>query len=226
MPFLLYYGGVLDPAVGGFHDTLHLPNFLRSQTPNGLSEVDYVRGDDVVLRQRGSFGGPGDLSLHLKKTLVDRGDVALAARAILKLPTGKLAKLTGSGGTDAGFGLAVQRVGDRFALFGNANYHVLGDAEPLATKNFFSFMVGADWRFKPSLAAVIQIDRAQPALEGEVSMFNKSSQQLALGLRWRSSERFVYEWRFVEDLSSFSPDFTVAFEMNVRFPGAAASAAP
>lgn len=226
LPFLVYYGGFLDPLVDRFHRAFGLPNFLRGQTPNGLSEIDYVRRGDVIVRRQGSFGGVGDLSLRVKKTLVDDGRVALAARGVVKLPTGRLERLTGSGVLDGGLGLAAERVGERFAIYGNVNYHFLGRPELLRTKSYLSFMVAADWRFKPRLAAVLQLDHARSPLEGEVNMFNKGSQQLALGLRWRPSERFVYEWRFVEDLASFSPDFTFGFEMGIRFPRAPADSAP
>jgi hypothetical protein len=80
-------------------------------------------------------------------------------------------------------------------------------------------MAGADWRFKPRLAALLQVDYMGPPVRGEVMNLNESGMQLALGLRYRHSEAFAYEWRLVEDLSNFSPDFTFAFQMEVRSKG-------
>jgi hypothetical protein len=58
-----------------------------------------------------------------------------------------------------------------------------------------------------------------PPVRGEVMNLNDPGVQLGLGLRYRHSESFVYEWRLVEDLSSFSPDFTFAFQVEVRSKG-------
>ena len=86
-------------------------------------------------------------------------------------------------------------------------------------KDYFSFMAGVDWRFKPHLAALLQVDYLRPPIRGEVLNLTEPGIQLALGLRYRHSEAFTYEWRLVEDLSSFSPDFSVAFQMEVRSKG-------
>lgn len=219
--FYAYFGGFLDPFVSGFHDAFGLPNYLRGQTENGLVEYRYTRGEESLFEGTDSFTAVGDLSLHAKKTLVvdAGGRTALAARAVLKLPTGDVESLSGSGATDFGFGLAFDRKGERFGLYANANYHVLGEPEKLPAKNYFSLMVAADWHFKPRLAAVLQFDHARSPLEGDLRVFQNGAQQLALGLRFGQSERIRYEWRFIEDLSSFSPDFTFGFQMSVRFGG-------
>lgn len=216
LPFYVYYGGFLDPFVSGFHEALGLPNFLRGQTDNGLVEFLYARNGSTIFQGRDSFGAVGDLSFHFKKTLVDRNGLGLGARTELKLPTGDPETLSGSGKADLGLGLAFDRVGRRFGLYANANYHILGKPEKIPARNYFSFMVGFDWHFKPRLAAIFQLDHARPRLTGKLSILNEGSQQLALGVRFRYSERFVYEWRFVEDLSRFSPDFTFGFQMGVR----------
>jgi hypothetical protein len=78
-------------------------------------------------------------------------------------------------------------------------------------------MVGFDWRLKPRLTAHLQFDHTRPFVESELAIFKKGAQQLALGLRWRYSDRFVYEWRFVEDLSDAATDFTVAFQIGIRW---------
>lgn len=219
VPFYIYYGGFLDPVVSSFHDVFGLPNLLRGQTPSGLVDYQYRRGDQVVLRGMRSFGAVGDITLDLKKTLYERSALALAVRGTLKLPTGDTQNLSGSGATDFGLGVAFDRIGPKYGLYLNANYHFLGTPEQFETLDFFSFMAGADWRFKPRLAAVAQVDYVRPPIRGEVINLTEPGIQLALGIRYRHSEGFTYEWRLVEDLSSFSPDFTFAFQMEVRSKG-------
>jgi hypothetical protein len=217
VPIYLYYGGFLDPFVDGFHRAFNLPNFQRGMTPNGLSNFELTLGGETVLKGGGSFGGLGDLMLHFKKTLVEKRRHVLAFRTNLKLPTGDLDDLTGSGATDVGFGAAYDRFGDRFGFFVNASYNVLGKPERLAPKNSFYFMGGFDVRLKQRLAMVIQVDYQSQFLEDDIDLLTRSARELALGLRWHHSDRFLYEWRLVEDFSDVAPDFTFAFQMTVGF---------
>jgi hypothetical protein len=219
VPFYVYYGGFLDPFVDSFHQALGLPNRLRGQTPYGLVDFQYRRGDRVVFAGMSSFGAVGDVTLEAKKTLYARRARSLAVRGALKLPTGDPQNLSGSGATDLGLGVAFDRIGPKYGLYLNANYHFLGAPERFETRDYFSFMAGVDWRFKPHLAALLQVDYLRPPIRGEVLNLTEPGIQLALGLRYRHSEAFTYEWRLVEDLSSFSPDFTFAFQMEVRSKG-------
>jgi hypothetical protein len=219
VPFYVYYGGFLDPLVSSFHEAFGLPNLLRGQTPYGLVDFQYHRRDQVVLSGMSSFGAVGDVAIDVKKTLYERSSQSLAVRGAVKLPTGDPQNLSGSGATDFGLGVAFDRVGPKYGLYMNANYHFLGTPERFETRDYFSFMVGADWRFKPRVAAVLQADYMRPPVQGEVSNLTSPGAQLALGLRYRHSETYTYEWRLVEDLSSFSPDFTFAFQMEVRSKG-------
>jgi Protein of unknown function (DUF3187) len=220
VPFYVYYGGFLDSFVSGFHDALGLPNLLRGQTPYGLVDYQYQRGDQSVLAGTDSFGAVGEPTVKVKKTLYEGAPYALSLRGALKLPTGDPQNLSGSGATDLGLGFAFDRIGPKYGLYLNANYHFLGTPERFETRDFFSFMAGVDWRFKPRLAAVLQVDYMRPPIRGELVNLNDPGIQVALGLRFRHSEAFSYEWRLVEDLSSFSPDFTIAFQMEVRSKGA------
>ncbi len=219
VPFYVYYGGFLDPFVSSFHEAFRLPNLLRGQTPNGLVDYQYRRRDQVVFAGMSSFGAVGDVALNVKKTLYAANLRALSVRGTLKLPTGDPQNLSGSGATDFGLGVAFDRIGPKYGLFLNANYHFLGTPERFETRDYFSFMAGADWRFKEHLAGILQVDYLRPPIRGEVVNLTAPGIQLALGLRYRHSESFTYEWRLVEDLSSFSPDFTFAFQMEVRSKG-------
>jgi hypothetical protein len=166
-----------------------------------------------------SFAAIGDLTFDAKKTVLERGPYALAVRGALKLPTGEPQNLSGSGATDFGIGMAFDRIGDKFGFYLNANYHFLGQTDLIETRDSLSLMVAADWRFKPRFATILQFDYMQPPLVSDLRLLAAPGKQIALGLRFRHSETFVYEWRLVEDLSSFSPDFTLAFAMGVRFRG-------
>jgi hypothetical protein len=220
LPFYVYYGGFLDPLVSGLHEALGLPNALRGSTPFGLANYEFLRGNEPVLVGSGSHGAVGEPTLRMKKSLYDGELHALSLRGAIKFPTGSPRSLSGSGATDVGLGVAFDRVGPKHAYYLNASYLFLGTPDEFGTRDVFSFMAGADWRFKPRVAAVLQIDYIGPPVRAEVLDLNAPGIQVALGLRYRHSDGFAYEWRFVEDLSRFSPDFTFAFQLEVRSKGA------
>jgi hypothetical protein len=226
IPFYVYYGGFLDPFVGGLHEFLGLPNFLRGQTGNGLTRYEFVTGTHAPFLGDDAIKAVGDITVHLKKTLFAGERYALAARSDVKLPVGEPATLSGSGAADAGIGVAFDRVTHRWGLYSNANYHFLGQPDGFRVKNYFSLMVGFDYRVKPRLTAHLQLDHAQAFVESRLSTFEEPPQQVAMGLRWRYSDRFVYEWRFVEDLSDGAPDFTLGFQLGIRWRAKGAPANP
>jgi len=209
------YGHVAD--LDGFHELFGLPNFLRGMTEHGQTRYELVTGGRTPFLGNGSTTAVGDVTIHAKKTLFDRHRSAVALRSDLKLPTGNPETLSGSGATDVGIGVAFDRIGERWGVYANVNYHFLGQPDTFESKNFFSFMVGGDWRFKPRLTAHQQSEHAAPFIVSELPIFNDPAEQLAIGLRWRYSDRFVYEWRFVEDFSDVSPDFTAAFQVGLRW---------
>jgi hypothetical protein len=220
VPFYIYYGGFLDPFVNGLHEAFGLPNALRGTTPFGHVSYQFLHGEETVFDGERSVGSVGEPTLRLKKSLFEGELYALSVRGAFKLPTGTPSELSGSGASDFGLGVAFDRIGPKHALYMNASYHFLGTPDLFETRDVFSFMVGGDWRFKPRVAALLQVDYMTPPIHAEVLDLNDPGIQVALGLRYRHSDGFAYEWRFVEDLSRFSPDFTFAFQVEVRSTGA------
>jgi Protein of unknown function (DUF3187) len=219
VPFYIYYGGFLDPFVDGLHEAFGLPNELRGQTPFGLVGYEFVRGEESIFSGRNTVGSVGEPTLRAKKVLFGGGLYSLSVRGALKFPTGNAQELSGSGATDFALGMAFDRIGPKYGLYLNAGYQFLGTPDRFETQDYVSFMVAADWRFKPRFAAVLQVDYMSPPVRGEVLNLTDPGMQLALGLRYHHSDAFAYEWRFVEDLSTFSPDFTFAFQWEVRSRG-------
>jgi len=219
LPIHTMYGGFLDGFISGFHKTFELPNSFRDETPNDLFRYHYRIDEETVLGRSDGGTAIGDLRLAVKKSLTGRSANELAVRAAVELPTGSKERLTGNDAVDFGLGVAASRVGRRFGGYFNINYLFLGEPAGLQTRNVLAFMGAFDYRFKPNVAAVIQFDQFHPFLESRIKVLNQPARQLILGLRWRRSERFHYEWRFAEDLSSTSPDFTFGFQMAINSVG-------
>jgi hypothetical protein len=213
------YGGFLDPFISGYHDAFGFPNEVRGRTPHNLLQYRYEVGDSVVLDRSEGTTAIGDITLQVKKALYRENKNALAIRAALKLPTGDEEQLTGSGRTDFGIGLAASRVGERFGGYLTINYQILGQPEHLNVGNFLSLMAAFDWRFRDTVVAVFQYEVQQPIVESQLPILSRPAHQLVLGLRWRQSERFQFEWRLAEDISEAGPDITVAFEWTIHWKG-------
>ena len=218
-PFYVMYGGFLDPFISSYHGAFGFPNEVRGRTPDNLFQYRYEVGDSPALeRNKGSFA-IGDITFSAKKALLENDKNAVALRAAVKLPSGSAEKLTGSGKADFGIGLAASRVGKRFGGYFNINYQFLGKPESLDTKNYLSIMAAFDWRFRNTLVAVFQYEVQQSFLKSQLPLLARPAHQLVLGLRWRPSDRFQYEWRLAEDISEAGPDITVAFEWTIHWAG-------
>ena len=134
----------------------------------------------------------------------------------MKLPSGSTEQLSGSGAADYGVGIAFDRIGSRFGAFVNANHYFLGASGALPSRDYSSAMAGFDIRLWPRLLVNAQVDWMTPFLESDLYEMQGVASQLSLGLRFLQSPRFGYEWRFTEDLSRASPDFTFGFQTVVR----------
>ena len=215
LPVYWMHGGFLDPFISGFHHAFGLPNRVRDIEPENVFRYEWrVDGTPILGAEKG-FAALGDVTVQVKRAITwnQLGPTELAARTAIKLPTGSRDNLAGSGGTDVGFGVALSRVGRRVGGFFNLSYHITSDLDEVRSENFFSWMAAVDWRFKPNLAAILQYDEFRPVLESNIGVLEQSGRQIVLGLRWRQSERIHFEWRFVEDLSTTSPDFTLGFQI-------------
>jgi len=219
LPLYWMYAGFLDPFISSFHHAFGLPNYIRDGEPDNVFRYHWRVEDVPILEREEGFVALGDLTVQVKRAISwkELGATELAARAAIKLPTGSRDKLVGSGGTDLGFGVELSRVGRKVGGFFNLSYHVTSDLDEAQSKNFFSWMGAVDWRFKPSLSAILEYDEFRPMLESDISALSKDGRQVILGLRWRRSDRFHYEWRLAEDLSSTSPDFTLGFQITYNW---------
>jgi hypothetical protein len=219
LPFHIMYGGFLDSFISSYHDAFGFPNEVRGRTTNNLYELLYEVDGFALLERNEKSAGIGDVTISAKKALLEKGDNLLAIRAALKLPTGNQERLTGSGKTDFGIGLAASRIGERFGGYFNINYQFIGKPESLDTKDYLSVMAAFDWRFRNTVVAVFQYEVQQSYLKSQLPILANPAHQLVLGLRWKRSDRFQFEWRIAEDISEAGPDITVAFEWTIHWTG-------
>ena len=216
VPGYAYTGGVLDPVIDGFHRLLGLATTVRSRTTRGQLRYLYRRDDTVFFEGNEPTSSIGDVSFELKRQMVRSGPYAVALRGIVKLPSGSTEQLSGSGAADYGVGVAIDRLGSRVGFFLNANHYFLGSTGALPARDYSSAMAGFDIRIWPRLLVNAQVDWMTPFLESDLREMQGLASQLSFGMRFLQSPRFGYEWRFSEDLSRASPDFTFGFQTVMR----------
>jgi hypothetical protein len=219
IPFYIMYGGFLDGFISGYHEAFGFPNNARRTTPNDRFRYEYLGGGQPLLERRDSVQAIGDLTLRVKKILTHRSKNEIAFRVAFKAPTGSPDKLSGSGAADFAFGLAASRVSRRFGGYFNLDYLVLGKPEMLVSKNTVSLMGAFEYRFKTNLAMLIQYQQLEPFIQSSLPALDQSAIQLTLGLRWRRSDRYHFEWRFAEDITRAAPDFTFGFSVAIHWTG-------
>ena len=216
VPGYAYTGGVLDPVIDGFHSLLGLATTVRSRTTRGQLRYLYRRDDTVFFEGNEPTSSIGDVSFELKRQMVRSGPYAVALRGIVKLPSGSTEQLSGSGAADYGVGVAIDRLGSRVGFFLNANHYFLGSTGALPARDYSSAMAGFDIRIWPRLLVNAQVDWMTPFLESDLREMQGLASQISFGMRFLQSPRFGYEWRFSEDLSRASPDFTFGFQTVMR----------
>jgi hypothetical protein len=223
IPLHTMYGGFLDPSISQIHRAFGFPNKFRGATPDNLFQYHYrVNGTPVLERASGGTW-IGDLTLQARKSVFEKNPLGLklAVSTAIKLPTGSKKTLTGSDAADFGFGIAASRTTQRAGGFFHFSYIIPGSSTGLETRNFAALTAAGDWRFKtswPHLALVAQYEYLQRFLKSELVLLNQSGQQVILGLRWKRSDRFCYEWRLAEDISVTASDFTFGFQIATNWP--------
>lgn len=150
-----YYGGFLDPVFQAFHDLFDFPNGGRESYPDGDVYINLVTTSGIDLRLTEPLASLGDTDLFVKWNFLSHTYFDLAFFSALKLPTGSMEKISGSGYADLAFSLlsdfyAFKRLvfylengivipGQNFAGLSSSPppvYHLLAGAEFLVTPKF------------------------------------------------------------------------------------------
>lgn len=100
IPWIVHTPGSLDGLVDEFHELFGLPDGDRGLASR--NRLDYYIGDDEVVYAdfNESRRGLGDIRASIGRRVFDDHRGALAVRGMVKVPTGEVKDLTGSGGMD------------------------------------------------------------------------------------------------------------------------------
>ncbi len=211
IPVVLHSGGVFDNTIEQFHDLFGFRDGGRSIAAD--DRIDYLVQVDgeIYANFQDSKTRIGDVRSWLGYQWFDTPKRSLAARAQLKLPTGSVASLSGSGGTDLAvwleYGehslLSTYRIGLHLML-GSA-YLAEGDLAPRRQNHWVGFgQFGLYYQFSPNVQLHAQLAGQTEIIDSPVKQAQGAAVQGTLGARIRVRERLFLDLGLVEDIRSRS----------------------
>ena len=215
VPFLKHGGGFMDGLVEGFHGLFNLSNGGREWSPQNDYGVFVVRDRRFWIRSVESAGfRPGDLVLRMKTPLYrDGGGLVLSLAGAVKLPTGSLETLTGSGGTDIQATLfATWRPATRLVFHGNLAHSLLGTVtrnEGFPLRSISTLLLAFEYRTTGRLAALVQTQvNIGPFPGSRLGPLNRTAIEATAGVRYALSESLSLDVGLTENLSQYqnTPD--------------------
>jgi hypothetical protein len=208
--------GSLDATIESFHDALGLPNGSRDKLPDDQLLLAYaVEGVDEFRLDRDASGF-GDVPLAIGYQLRASDAGALSGWLSVKLPTGSVDDLTGSGAVDVALSLAAARqLGERGQAFGQVNLAWLGEGDllPALQEDFaWSATGGASWNAWRGLDLTAQFDANSAVLDSGLDDFDGGALVLTFGGTWRTSGGWRFDFGLSEDIQTdASPDVVFNF---------------
>jgi hypothetical protein len=231
IPWISHSGGFMDGTIEAWHEFFGLPEGIRPFTPNNQLSYVFAANGTESLRFENSASGFGDIRLSgaFEAWGIDAPlDASYLRRMPLKLtfnvkvPTGDIDKLTGSGNTDLAAGLGVRSPrtpGARFNWWFDAGLVWPGDVDiaGLDTSGpIFYYDAARSWRLARPLDLLVQVAGNSPIYQAGINNIGRPVAQLGLGGLWHASKEFGLRFGFFEDIrSSSAPDF--GFELTLIF---------
>ena len=216
VPWVWHQSGSLDSVISRWHDLFGLPHGNRESRPEDELLFLYEHAGIELTRLDRNSNGPGDLRIHAGLALRDAPRSRLALRATLKLPTGDVDELFGSGGTDFGIGLS----GDLDAPWGidalSAFYYLsalrLGTPDVLtdhARDLAGQLSVGFEYRFTRGFAVGAQSTVRSAPFDVALDPLGEWAMSLSAGARFPLPGDWQLSLGFSEDVKVESaPDIT------------------
>ncbi len=225
VPFLSHQGGFLDGFIKGWHDTFGLPQGGRDQVGSDQLDYHYSRPNNEGFNLQSKASGVGDVVLRgaWQYWQNEERSASLALRTSLKLPTGRVARLLGSGSTDLALWLSgEQRIATdvgRLLIYGGGGGLLTTDGEllPNQRRNLVGLVnLGLGWQPWERLGVQLQFDGHTALYQGTgVRALDRFAGQLAFGGSFALGESTAVELAVVEDIIvRTAPD--VVFHLALR----------
>ncbi len=207
---LKYLGERFDVGITG--------SFVVVDTVGGVTLIDGTpTRTEGALAGRETNAGLGDTLIKGRLFLVDDPGLesprpALTPVVKVKIPTADEDKNLGTGETDYGFGLEVDKQLGSFFLFGDASYTIIGNPPGQDLRNRPAASVGAGLKLSNALSVNALLDWRRALVAG------KDDPLEVVGvLSIKTSPRTTVSPSVFVGLTNGSPEFGVGFEVSYKF---------
>lgn len=227
VPFVAHAGGFLDSAIENWHDLLGLSNSKRRGADDQLG-FRYSKEGQTLYELNSTTRSIGDIQLTaaipLRKS--DAEDpLSVSLRSSIKLPTGSVSELSGSGAADFSLGIYAsnqytlwQRGLDISAF---AGILLLGDGDILSGLQRNSVPYGgvaASLWLADRFGVAAQLQVEGPYYDSDLEELGGASAQLAVGFDYRlPRDGALLHFSITEDIASgttTTPDFGIHFSIS------------
>jgi len=226
LPGITHTGGYFDNAIERWHGYFGLPNANRNEIDDNQLAVYYSGGSASSLSLEDNTTALGDVHLQYARPASCMGWSSINGfahqRMGVKLPTGDIEKLTGSGTTDVYWDLTTLglinsgRIGLRTAL----GFIVLGESDVL-TNSKRAALYGSSvfgWRYTRTIELLVQADWHTPLYDSTLKELGAISTQITFGGRWRARGGHLVDLALQEDLATDTgPDVGLVFSYRQQF---------
>lgn len=223
LPFGYASGGFLDSFVIGWHDFFGFPDQGRSAAPRDDYAIQARVGNEVAFAVEPYEVQLMDVPLGARVRLWGDDEGALAARALVELPTGDQGAGFGNGGVDVALGLIGDLRLGALQLFAHGHYACVSDSAParragLELRDVAAAGCGGNLQVLDGLSLHVQTQVESSVLRDLGFQRAADTQWLIWsGFRVACDDRTFIELALGEDLGPYaSPDFTLWAAVGTR----------
>ena len=214
-------GGQLDSAIEDWHSMWGLPDGNREQTLQDQINYSY-RDQFASLSLTERSRGWGDSHIAVTKLLGLKSRPQTSLRAGVKLGTGSLSRLTGSGADD--YYVSAQHSAD--VLSKSVRWHTqvgylyagsFDRLEHVQRQHLWFAGVGITWQAWRRVQVKAQLDSHASPLHSSLRAAGTAPLLLSAGVNWALPSGWSAELAFVEDLNvATAPDITLQFGLRYQ----------
>jgi hypothetical protein len=221
MPIVSMDDGFLDGFLENLHDALDVGNYDRHERPKNQFAYRIAKSDQVWFEGRPGRTELADTTLSVQYELLRpklRRPLLSTLMISLKMPTGDKNVGFGSGNFDLGFFLPSKWRIEPWSLYFMPGFVVVGDpktGEPsVGAQDVYALFAGLAYDYDQFLTWLMQVNAYSTPLEfSDIEALDDGAVDLAIGLHYRLTRHWLFEFSFSEDLTRTAPDFTVRFAL-------------
>ena len=229
VPFIQHSGGSFDKAIDEWHQFFGLPDAGRDEAAFDALNYVYSDADGVRFQVDRAQSGIGDIQIAIQRSLgcyatADSTTSESIARFGIKLPTGSLSELRGSGEFDffADLQSPVLSNGGRWRAGATIGALYAGDADLIPNQNAVVVYgsLGSQFILQPRWRLLAQLDWHTPFYRSSLRELGEIAIGLSAGVRYLGPRDQTLELTISEDAAiDTTPDIVARLSWTYRPSG-------